>query len=138
MREIKFRGWHSTQKKMISCEEMVNDQLTLLPDGRFINVNGASTKLSTIYPTDKFIPLQYTGLKDKNEVEIYEGDIVECTYNDKNSYNAIVEYDRVNPCFVLHQFGKDWYEYDFVGCGMMVLKIIGNIYENPELLKKEK
>lgn len=58
MREIKFRGWHTKQKKMYSAEEMASDQLTLLPTGEFINVSGSSTKLSTIYPKDMFIPLQ--------------------------------------------------------------------------------
>lgn len=77
MRQIKFRGWHSKQQKMFSAEEMANDQLTLLPTGNFINVNGDATSLSVIYPNDVFIPLQFTGLMDEDDVEIYEGDIVE-------------------------------------------------------------
>ncbi len=64
LREIKFREWHVTQKRMFFAEEMAVDQLTLLPTGNFINVHGGSTRLSEIYERDDFIPLQYTGLKD--------------------------------------------------------------------------
>lgn len=75
-RIIKFRGWHPKLERMIPCEELVADQLTLLADGRFINVYSVSTTLSDIYPSDKFIPLQFTGLFDKSGVKIFEGPCV--------------------------------------------------------------
>ena len=144
MREHKYRGWHTTQKRMFSCEEMVSDQLTLLPDGRFINVNSASTSLSVIYPKDKFIPLQYTGLKDKNGKEIYEGDIVE--YKDilsdefaidKNSnLIGVINWYEEKAGLVIQQ-AKENYRGGHYICNWdmaMDIEIIGNIYENPEFL----
>lgn len=132
MREIKFRAWHTKLKKMISCEEMVRDQLTLLPDGRFINVSGIDTRLSIIYPQDKFIPLQYTGFRDKNGTEIFEDDIVK-------QCNLIFIVKWVEGGFWL--IAKDKYgsrinqKIDFAKVNDVETEIIGNNYENKELLK---
>lgn len=82
---------------------------------------------------------QFTGLKDKNKKEIFEGDIVKSFYKNNFEYFAIVELDICNPCFVLNPINykfKYHIEYDFIACNLRTLEIIGNKLKNPELLKK--
>jgi len=127
MREIKFRAWDTKRKKMYSADEMGEDQLTLMPDGRgFINVNGTSTKLSQF--CTHLIPMQYTGLKDKNGTEIYEEDIIEYP----NFMSGKIQ--RIEVKFILGSFGfgaANIYE----KLKSINGEVIGNIHQNPELLK---
>ena len=121
MREIKFRAWDTRRNKMWSAEEMGQDQLTLMPDGRgFINVSGKSTKLSTFM--NHLIPMQFTGLKDKNGKEIYEGDI--CKWTDSDGVIRIDEVQFAFAKFFLCNSSHSIYEY--VGKELVV---IGNVHQ---------
>lgn len=124
--ETKFKAWHTKLSKMFTTEEMVKDQMALLPDGRFCNVHGADTSLSTFPP---MIPLQYSGIKDEEGEELYEGDIVT---------NAAARWEVIKSegCFCGKMLGIGYEERKthLALRAIRGIKKIGNRYENPELL----
>lgn len=139
MREIKFRAWHTKANKMFSAEELGQDEMTLAVDGRgFVNVSGTSTRLSQYI--SEMIPMQYTGLKDKNGKEIYEGDIIKYQtvsgFDAHDTYEEIEEVRFIDGAFVpLYLSTRDLHTYDDELLIVEKIEVIGNIYENPELLK---
>ncbi len=85
--------------------------------------------------------LQYTGLKDKNDVEIYEGDVIKVGRSNSYFDNDIAKVVFEDGCFLLKTVKlkykiKEHFIKDFKNRGWY--KIIGNIYENPELLEDNK
>jgi len=128
-REIKFRAWDKKNKKMIYDDERDID--LFIDFGGTICENECQTFSGT--RGYELYLMQYTGLKDKNEKEIYEGDIVDYgfkipgyteLYKGKVFFGKgmfLVDGDTLNNEF--HQLNKCCY-----------LKIIGNIYENKELI----
>ena len=73
--------------------------------------------------SEDFILLQYTGLKDKNGKEIYEGDII--SYGNVGASNDIVKYEEGGFKPFINMAGPHAEE----------IEVIGNIYENPTLIK---
>ena len=113
MREIKFRTWDKTFKRMCSLREF--DPAIIVQEGCF-----------TIYQGDDcgFEFMQYTGLKDKNGKEIYEGDII---------YDNIIKMKRVVTDIMVAWWIIDT---DKMNEPMKHIKVIGNIYENKSLTEK--
>lgn len=88
---------------------------------------------------------EYTGLKDQHEQEIYEGDILRVTSKDGESYVATVIWfgNEGYPAFDLAGIPAPWYYESnalstIFESGVETCTVIGNIFENPELLKIEK
>lgn len=134
---VKFNAWHKEQKKMYLAEELGQDQMTLMPDGRgFANISGDSTKLSQIDDGKTMIPLQYIGRTDCEGVELYHGDIVEAWTDGLSHRGKLLRgwIDSVSGGFRLEGpiSTKGGLDNAYYG----PLKKVGTIFENPELLKE--
>ena len=127
MREIKFRVWDKGLKQMIylSEPEVVNDDFSAI-------VFKLRDYFASAFSSDKMEDLelmQYTGLKDKNGREIYEGDIVTMIDEFRRiPVLGVVRWDEKNCAFVL----SESYSSHLLN---ETIEVLGNIYENPELLR---
>jgi len=116
-------------------------------DGAFMVADYA--RFMSLHPeevgfTDNCILMQYTGLKDKNGKEIYEGDIIHSKWEEqfvgKDDSKAVVYWSNENGGWARNEKGKDTkienYHLRF-HCHPKHIKMIGNIYENPELINNK-
>lgn len=139
-RVIKFRAWDKTRNEM---EYFTNPKNGLLyQDGEMFVSSGWDGESNPTFDeveTERFVLMQYTGLEDKNGVKIYEGDIIQFLNPAGTQWTIPFEIGFRDGCFGLANLGgksliqaiKD-YSFEPVGKN---LEVIGNIHENPELLK---
>lgn len=120
MRKNKFRAWDKTKERLRNVIE-----LTWTSGGCYVTLMGFDT-----YMLDEIELMQSTGLKDKNGVDIYEGDIIK-----------LIEVYGENKGKELGRYPVEWNKY-YTGFSPLMddhlngnteWEVIGNIYENPEL-----
>jgi len=131
MREIKFRAWDKAFGKMFEVAE-----LTVREDGLWARTPFGylpNQRETTGFKVGVSCELmQYTGLKDKNGKEIYEGDIFP-----HRGMNLVVRYEL--GAVVGHWFGSNEYIFfDHLANDENDIEVIGNVWENPELIKEVK
>lgn len=129
MREIKFRAWDK------ELEEWTNYSIS--------NINGNIidfyNKEEGFWESDRegeqFTLCQYTGLKDKNNREIYEGDVIKAISFAR--WVGVAKYSDENQAFIFDDLDKKYRGKSTVFMNQFDdgFEILGNIYENPKLLK---
>lgn len=129
MKEIKFRAWNKEKQIMVYADE---DSSSDYWDGQtgseieLVNwILSGWGKNSKGDSYSKYLWMQYTGLKDKNGVDIYEGDLLSNGMGVVFSKYAFVPAYDWGRSDDFEDWGTDWNE---------KITVIGNIYENPELL----
>ena len=123
MREIKFRVWHKKRKEILK---------SILNPYNFRD------------QAPSFVLMQFTGLKDKNGKEIYDGDILEYYIGGEEIFTETYQlsYSEERACWQIniikecnHTNSPQFYSQHLTQTYASCMKIIGNIYKNPELLK---
>lgn len=122
-REIKFRGLHPPTKTImdVCVIDWMHDEVYF----------EQGTDVS--YPIDECNLMQYTGLKDRNGVECYEGDVVMCYPDLDISYIKVVEWDAESPSLGITTNGRSGAT--LCKHNQDILEVIGNIHLNPDLLQ---
>ncbi len=111
---FKFRFWHTPSKKMLDCYGF-NEHYTFAD-----TLDGIGTEYNPCKTSDCVL-MQCTGLRDNNGKLIYEGDIVA-----RGEDKAVIKYDDETTSFYMRWIEAETFIED--------CEVIGNIYENPELL----
>ena len=153
-REIKFRGKTKERKWVIGSYFCMhhNDERNhihhfIIPENTPIPKNKTIGEIQVEVQEDTIG--QFTGLHDKNGKEIYEGDIVYIRMNDGSDCHCVIGYDIDNLAFgIMDEYAYrsmlDGYKWNYDNRIMhrlykdsRIFEIVGNIYDNPELLKEE-
>ena len=132
-REIKFRGKRIDNNEwvygyLVKSEDYIFDYSERIDIPYIIPFNNFNLKDYGEYRVEEKTIGQFTGLYDKKNVPIYEGDIVKSPYANDNSLYIITYW----KCGFMLQGKKSGNYYDFIGDLLGYLEVIGNIFDNKE------
>lgn len=132
----KFRAWDNVEKKFV-------EHFFITDNGLICNMEKPTSDRKLLIPIEKseLILMQSTGLHDKNGKEIFEGDVVKryrsLFFKAKWEYQIETVLKEKASLLLGREFGKNFgtIPFDSPFAESVLLEVIGNIYENPELLE---
>ena len=128
MKTNKFRVWDTLAKHFILPDKGYQGHYILDLNGRFHDLGNGSGG-------DEYVVQQYIGADDKNKNPIYEGDIVSFQYRDEGLYHGVVDFDDMYAGYSVQKSLAFFGNMQITFHNSAELTVIGNIFENPELLK---
>ncbi|MGE6894450.1 YopX family protein [Priestia flexa] len=144
MREIKFRAWDKEYNFMIEPDDIApHNREIITGEGNVMEFEERHSYLGTTTEwdeiSDKRILMQYTGLKDKNGKEIYEGDLITID----NPFIAHEKAIGVATIVFSYDYVGGWVAkskgaHMNIGTRTHMISVVGNIYENPNLMEESK
>ena len=134
MREIEFRGKSKNSGRWVHGDLVTNKYQSRQGIHIYEKSNNVNCKSGYQFVrVDKKTLGQYTGLKDKNGTKIFEGDVAKCKVD--IDLIVLVEWSEIMSAFVIREPSKSIRYCDL--CFARNIEVIGNIYDNPELVNGE-
>ena len=143
MRDIKFRAWHKDNRRMLDSIDLDGANFRFNNDwSESINWSVWDRfKSEVIVNEETAILMQYTGLKDMNGTEIYEGDVVSYVAATSGNFSreegiSVVEY-KATQYLAAHTAFRPFNLSNGREIKTNSIEVLGNIYESPELLSQK-
>lgn len=133
----RFRAWNKATKEMYEADDIIAinfEDKSICVQTIYFEQGLPDSRDLDYYNFDDIVLMQSTGLRDKNEREIFEGDVLKVT--NLSSWLEVVSFNENKAMFVSKETKRKIEEtplYDLFNTDIFEVEIIGNIYTNPEL-----
>lgn len=133
----RFRAWNKATKEMYEADDIIAinfEDKSICVQTIYFEQGLPDSRDLDYYNFDDIVLMQSTGLRDKNEREIFEGDVLKVT--NLSSWLEVVSFNKNKAMFVSKEVKRKVEEtplYDLFNTDIFEVEIIGNIHTNPEL-----
>lgn len=132
----RFRAWNKATKEMYGADDIIAinfEEKEICVQTIYFEQGLPDSRDLDYYDFDDIVLMQSTGMRDKNDREIFEGDVLKVT--DQHSWLEVVSFNKDKAMFVSKETKKveETPLYDLFNTDIFEVEIIGNIHTNPEL-----